>query len=85
MSNERRHNLSLATLEQCVAIAAYAVAVHGRPDGEMQRVFEAMQHELELARQDDPVVKARRVLDAYTREGGLNAIFSKIDDMKAKV
>lgn len=44
-----------------------------------------MQHELELARQDDPVVKARRVLDAYTREGGLNAIFSKIDDMKAKV
>jgi hypothetical protein len=45
----------------------------------MQLVFEAMQHELELARQEDPVVKARRVLDAYTRDGGLKAIFSKTD------
>ena len=77
-----RHNLSLEELERCVAVLAYAVAEFGR---DYASLLDVAERELELARQEDPVLKARRILEAYTRDGGVKAIFASTAFLKAKV
>jgi hypothetical protein len=80
MAKEKLHNLSLETLDQFVAIAAYAVVNYGE---DYAPLLERWEHERELARQEQPMTKARRILEAYTRSGGTNAIFSNIESLKS--
>jgi hypothetical protein len=65
-----------------VTVLAYAVAEFSR---EYASLLDVAERELELARQEDPVVKARRILEAYTRDGGVKAIFASTACLKAKV
>lgn len=82
MGKASTHDASLEELEALYAVAAYAVSAFGP---KYAKILERMEKEVELARQEDPVVKARRVLDAYTRDGGVNAIFSKRSFLKESV
>ena len=63
--------VSLERLERALAVAAYIVVRHGKV---YAPIFDRLQREVEAARRDDPVVRARQVLAAYTEEGGRNAI-----------
>jgi hypothetical protein len=60
-------------LECALALAAYIVLRHGSV---YAPYIDRLERELEAARRNDPTERAKRILEAYTREGGLKAIRS---------
>lgn len=78
MSARRAHQTlgerppTVAELEHALVFTAYIVTKYGAV---YTPIFERVETELELARRaEDPMVRARRLLDAHTRDGGLRAI-----------
>lgn len=73
------HNISLERLEACLAMAAYAVTTFGP---QFEAHFLALEHAVAKARAQNTNQKAKALLDAYTRDGGLNAIFANASRVK---
>jgi hypothetical protein len=65
--------MTIERLERALVLAAYIVVRHGP---EYACHVDRLEKELEAARRDDPVARAKRILEAYTREGGVKAISS---------
>jgi hypothetical protein len=63
--------VTLERLERALALAAYIVVRYGKV---YAPILERLEREVEAARKDDPVVRARKVLESYTDRGGLNAM-----------
>ena len=61
-------------IERALVLAAYIVVRHGP---KFAPLVDRLEKELEAARRDDPVERAKRILDAYTRDGGVKAIPNK--------
>jgi hypothetical protein len=59
--------------DRTIALAAYIVLRHGLVYAPF---IDRLERELEAARRDDPTERARRILQAYTVEGGRKAIRS---------
>lgn len=60
-------------IERALVLSAYIVTRHGEKyAGYMERLAA----ELEEARRDDPMARARKILEGYTRSGGGRAIRS---------
>lgn len=68
-------HIPLKQLEDCLAMAAYAIQTFG-PNYEIH--FRALELAVKEARENNTSEKAKAFLDNYTREGGLNAIFAKM-------
>ena len=60
-------------LERALALAAYVVLRHGSV---YSPYIDRLEGELEAARRNDPIQRAKRILQIYTVEGGRNAIRS---------
>jgi hypothetical protein len=60
-------------LERALALAAYIVLRHGPV---YAPYIDRLERELEAARRDDPIERAKRILEIYTVEGGRNAMRS---------
>jgi hypothetical protein len=60
-------------LERALTLAAYIVLRHGLI---YAPYVDRLEQELEAARRDDPTERARRILHAYTVDGGRKAIRS---------
>jgi hypothetical protein len=60
-------------VERALALAAYIVLRHGPV---YAPYIDRLEGELEAARRDDPTERARRILHAYTVDGGRKAIRS---------
>jgi hypothetical protein len=63
--------VSLERLERALAVMAYVVLRHGAV---YAPILARLEREVEAARRDDPLVRARRILDAYTDVGGRKAM-----------
>ena len=72
MSNvDDNGEVTLERLERALAIVAYVVVQHGKV---YAPILERLEREVEAARRDDPVLRARKLLAAYTDDGGLKAM-----------
>lgn len=71
--SETSSELSIERLERALVLAAYIVVRHGSV---YAPIVERLERELDAARRDDPVVRARRILENYTVAGGRKAIRS---------
>lgn len=58
-------------LERALVLAAYIVVRHGP---QFAPIVERLESELAAARRDDPVERAKRILERYTADGGRNAM-----------
>jgi hypothetical protein len=57
-------------IERALVFAAYVVVTYGP---QYSPIVDRLERELEAARRDDPVTRAQRILDAYTKTAGLPA------------
>lgn len=64
---------SIDRLEHALALAAYIVLRHGSA---YAAYIDRLETEIDAARRNDPTERAKRILNTYTVEGGLNAIRS---------
>jgi hypothetical protein len=60
-------------LERALVLAAYIVLQHGMV---YAPYIDRLEKELEAARRNDPVERAKRILETYTVDGGRNTIRS---------
>lgn len=58
-------------LERALVYAAYIVVRYGP---QYAPIVERLERELEAARREDPVERAKRILERYTADGGRNAM-----------
>ena len=66
------HELPMAErLERALVYAAYIVVRYGP---QYAPIVERLERELEAARREDPVERAKRILERYTADGGRNAM-----------
>jgi len=66
--------VTLARLERALVTAAYIVLRHGPA---YAPILERLENEVaEFKRREDPIERARRLIDAYTVDGGRKAILS---------
>lgn len=63
--------VSLERLERALAVMAYIVLRHGAV---YAPILERLEREVEAARRDDPISRAKHILDRYTKAGGRNAM-----------
>jgi hypothetical protein len=63
--------VSLERLERALAVVAYVVLRHGAV---YAPILERLEREVELARRNDPLTRAKRILAGYTEVGGRKAI-----------
>ncbi len=63
-------------IERALVVIARVVLRHGP---QYAPLLERLEQELEAARRNDPSERARRILEAYTADGGLKAIRSSQD------
>jgi hypothetical protein len=61
----------IARLERALALAAYIVLRHGSV---YAPYVDRLEKELEVARRNDPIKHAKRILETYTDTGGRNAM-----------
>jgi hypothetical protein len=66
--------VSLERLERAQAVVAYCLLRCGPA---VQPILERFEREVAAARLSDPMDRARRILEAYTDDGGLKAIALK--------
>jgi hypothetical protein len=71
MTTNDKDHVSLERLERALAVIAYIVSKYGHAYADN---FTRLEKEVARARQDDPVVRARRLLETYTDNGGRKAI-----------
>lgn len=72
MSNAHDNDeVTLERLERALAIVAYAVVQYGRV---YAPILERLEREVEAARRDDPLLRAQKLLAAYTDNGALKAM-----------
>ena len=64
-------NVSLERLERALAVVAYVILRHGAV---YAPILERLEREVEVARRDDPMTRAKHILDGYTDVGGRKAI-----------
>ena len=74
--------VTLERLERALAVVAYVVLHHGRA---YAPILERLEREVEAARRDDLVVRARRHVDSYTTRGHLKAMRLSHSDLCASV
>lgn len=65
--------VSLERLERALAVVAYVVVRHGAV---YAPILERLEREVEAARRDDPINRAKAILKRYTEVGGRNAMRS---------
>jgi hypothetical protein len=70
-SSQPTEYVSLERLERALAVVAYIVLRHGAV---YAPILERLEREVEVARRDDPMIRAKRILEGYTDAGGRNAM-----------
>lgn len=70
-SEQSNDGVTLKELEDALKVVAYCVLRCGTV---YAPILERLEREVEMARQQDPMMRARRILAAYTDEGARKAI-----------